>query len=264
MKKTVLLASIFLSSLCLSAQTISNNISGYFKTSSKDALYESIYLDGKGHAIISDSFPAEYFQKDDVLYVFPDKSVFIFKLEKDNLKGISEWVNKKTYKATKVPTNDEYERIFDTYTVDPNLLYEFYKNNFKDGTDEVSYEAFEDEANYIQNMENLCNKGLTSACGALFGMKFIQSSGGLDSLLSGNDTEFKPNKDLESIAQKMISLQDYRGYSLLGSYFYAMGDIQKAKEIYSEGSEKGDSQSTMVLFGLEIDEEVNELESNQE
>lgn len=264
MKRTAILITLILVSISVKAQSISNNISGYFKSSGKDVLYESVYLDGKGHALINDSFPAEYFQKDDFLYVFPDKSVFIFKLDKDKLKGISDWVNKQTFKSTAIPTNDEYERVFETYTVDPNLLYQFYKNNFKEGTDQVSYDAFENEENYIKNMQELCNKELTSACGALFGMKFIQASGSLDSILSGNLTEFEPNKDLETIANKMITLKDNRGYSLLGSYFYAVGDIEKAKEIYTKGAENGDSQSALVLFGLEIEEESNNIETTEQ
>lgn len=257
MKKSILFL-LLIASISVNAQNISNNLTGYFKTNNEDALYTSIHLNGNGHALISDGFSAEYFQKDDTLYVFPDKSVFIFKIEKDKLKGISEWVDKQTYKSSKVPTNDDYERNFNTYNIDPNLLYQFYQKNFIEGTDQISWEAFENEQAYNSKMKELCEKGLTTACGALFGMEMLKGYGGLDGLINNETTIQKPNENIEKIAQKMIDAGDNRGYGLLGSYFYSIGNIIKAKEIYTEGSEKGDTQSALILFSISIDETYEE------
>ena len=63
-------------SVIANAQNISATLKGYFSTSKKDALYSSIYFDGEGHVLINDNYAGEYFQKEDCVYVFPDKSVF--------------------------------------------------------------------------------------------------------------------------------------------------------------------------------------------
>ena len=259
MKKTIMIAATALCIQGITAQNISNHLSGYFKNSKKDALYSSIYLNGKGHAIISDAYPGEYFQLDNTLYVFPDKSVFIFKVEKDKLKGISSWVEKETYKSSALPETEE-PMVFPSYTINPNLLHEFYTYNFTAGTDEVSFAAFENMELYIKNMEDLCSKGLTAACGSLFGMKYLEASGGLDNALEGNTSGFKEDKALAAIANRMIDLGDVRGYSLLGSYYYALGNEEKAREVYTEGSDKGDTQSALILFSLDMDQEVQYME----
>ena len=241
-------------------QEISNSLEGYYSTSKKDALYSSIYFDGKGHVLINDNFSGEYFQKDDFVYVFPDKSVFIFKVDKDKLKGVSNWVDKITYKLTKIPSNDDFERIFKTYKIDPTLLYQYYIQNFKEGTDEVSFLALEDSLKYKNQMEDLCDKNLTSACGALFGMNILDAVGGLEVLLDeekNNTVELNPDAKIEMIAHKMINLNDFRGYSLLGSYYMMLGKTDEAKLIYEEGSEKGDVDSVYALFGLSLEAEID-------
>jgi len=260
MKKILGAFFILALNLISNAQTISNSLNGYFSTSKKDALYTSIHFDGKGHALINDGFSGEYFQLDDMVYVFPDKSVFIFKLEKDKLKGVSNWVEKQTYKLSQVPMNDDYIREFKTYKIDPDLLYQYYIQNFNKGTDEISFSVFEDGEAYLKKMEELCQKNLTSACGALFGIKLLDASGGLDAFLSEEKMVVKENKNLENIATKMIDLGDFRGYALLGSYYALIGNLDKAKALYNEGSEKGDGDSAMALFALELEEASNELE----
>ena len=244
-------------SVIANAQNISTTLEGYFSTSKKDAMYSSVYFDGKGHVLINDNYAGEYFQKDDYVYVFPDKSVFIFKVDKDKLKGVSSWVEKSTYKLIKLPSNDNVERVFKTYKINPTLLYQWYIQNFKEGTDEISFSALEDSSKYKNQMEDLCNKNLTSACGALFGMNILDVVGGLNVLLdteNKNSVELKPDIKIESIARKMINLNDFRGYSLLGSYYMLLGETDKAKLIYEEGVEQGDIDSAYALFGLNLEE----------
>ena len=57
----------------------------------------------------------------------------------------------------------------------------------------------------------------------------------------------------------MISLGDYRGYSLLGSYYYALENHEKALEIYNEGIEKGDMKSMIILMELELMNTTDDL-----
>lgn len=264
MKNRFIVLFFLLAGLSMKAQDASNNLTGYFKNTKADDLYSSIYLDGKGHAIISDAFAAEYVQKGDQLYVFPDKSVFIFKIEKGKLKGTSNWVKKSNFKLTEVPELDE-AAAFSNHPVDARLLYDFYRLNYTEGTDETSFYAFENEADYFEQMEVLCDKGLTAACGAYFGMLYLEASGGLNKLLEGNEEQkVEENPKMEEIAKRMISLGDVRGYGLLGSYYYALGKEEKAIQIYTEGMDKGDQNSVAVIFQLEMEKTINEETETEE
>lgn len=260
MKLTILFTLITLN-VC--AQKITNTLEGYFKNTKENELYNSIYLDGKGHALINNSYQAEYFQKDDRLYLFPDKSVFILKIDKNKLKGESTWVDKLTFKETKIPESEEINPLA-TYYIAPELLHEFYKQNFIEGTDETNFSLFSDEVSYSENAKKLCDQGLTSACGAQFGLLYIEALGGIDLLLDENlDKNIKENKVLEQLANKMIGLGDIRGYALLGSYYYAIGKEDLAFETYQIGSDNGDQTSASILLQTELNQLIEE-ETNQE
>lgn len=248
--------------ITLNAQTPSNNLEGYFKNNKKDALYTSIHLDGKGHALINEGFQAEYMQNGEKLYVFPDKSVFVFKVEDGKLKGESNWVEKAVFRKNEVPFSEE-PFAFPAYTVDPVLLFDFYKLNYKEGTDEGSFYMFEAEDDYLKKTMALCDKGLTSACGAYFGLLYLQSAGGLNALLDKNALKgFSKNPQMEEVANRMITMGDVRGYGLLGSYLYAIGEEEEAHEIYKQGMEKGDQNCAAVLFQLELEKMGSEAEAD--
>lgn len=246
-----------------SAQNISNSLEGYYKSNKKDALYTSFYFDGKGHVLISDSYNAEYVVVDKTVYVFPDKSVFIFTLDNDKLTGKSNWVEKTTYKKTKTPILSEDISI-PTYKVDPNFLFEFYRLNYKDGTDETSFDYFENPEEYNKSIKNLCDKGLTTACAAQFGILYIEALGGLDQLLENTTTTLKPNLELENLANHIIKLGDIRGYGLLASYYFAIGNEDRGNEILEQGIELGDQNSSNLMLQLELNKMQNEIETSTE
>ena len=85
----------------LSAQTITNTLKGTFKTKAKDELYNPLVFDGKGKVTISEfqEIGYDFFERNDSVVVFVDKIYFVFKKEKNKLKGISDWVDKKVYKS---------------------------------------------------------------------------------------------------------------------------------------------------------------------
>jgi len=262
MKKKVMMWSVLLAGIISNAQTPSNTIEGYFKSNKKDALYTSIHLDGRGHALINGGFNAEYVQNGDKLYVFPDKSVFVFKVENGKLKGESSWVEKAIFKKSEIPFSEE-PFTFPSYTIDAELLFDFYKLNYKEGADEGSFYMFENEEDYMKQTAALCDKGLTAACGAYFGILYLQSAGGLESLLVENAVkDFSENSQMEKIANRMITLGDARGYGLLGSYLYALGKEEEAVKVYNEGMEKGDQNCAAVLFQLELENVVEDAGSD--
>ena len=241
------------------AQNITNSLNGYYINTNENDLYSSFYFDGKGHAIINDSFQAEYFQKDNKLFVFPDKNVFILKVDQNKLKGESSWVKKSVFKKSTIPAFEE-PILFASNIVDAKLLYELYKLNFKEDTDEVNFTLFENEEAYLEKTTYLCNQGLTAACGAQFGLLYMQAAGGFERFLKETNEQqaIKENTTLENIARKMISLGDMRGYSLLGSYFYAIGNEAKAMEIYQQGVEKGDQSSITIILEMELQKMLDE------
>lgn len=246
-------------------QAVSNSLSGSYVNGDPKAMYSSIAFDGKGHAVINDSFQAEYFQKDDVLYILPDKSVFIFKVEKNQLKGHSSWVEENTFKPSDPTIVLEESVSFPSYPVNPQLLYEFYQLNFIEGTDQIRLDMIENEQEYQKQMESLCKQNLTVACGAYFSMLYLEHSGGFSSLFSSKkENTFQENPEMENIAKKMISLGDYRGYSLLGSYYYALENHEKALDIYNEGIEKGDMKSMIILMELELMNTTDDLFIDEE
>lgn len=253
MKKTIgfTLLGCILTTL-VSAQSITNSLKGYYKSTSKNDLYTSFYFNGDGHALINDGYPAEYVQVENIVYLFPDKSVFVFELKDKNLIGKSNWVEKATYKTSTIPDFGE-EITIPQYTIVPNLLYEFYKINYEIGTDQPNYDFYSDYDTYTARLKNLCDKGLTTACGGYFGLLYIESLGGIDQLLDSNTHAIKPNKEIEKIGELMIQRGDIRGYGLLGSYYLAIGNNDKAKEYLEKGTESGDLQSATLQFELEMD-----------
>ena len=91
MKKLLFLTIIFISN-SLFAQQITNTLSGTFKTKAKDELYNPFIFDGKGRVTIGefDEVGYEFTERNDSVVIFVEKTVFIFKKEKNQLKGISD------------------------------------------------------------------------------------------------------------------------------------------------------------------------------
>jgi len=82
MKRCILSILCFLSSYILSAQNADNSLQGYYKASSDDTLYSSFNFDGNGKVSIGDMDYGDYFTRNDSLIIYPDKSIFIFKIKK--------------------------------------------------------------------------------------------------------------------------------------------------------------------------------------
>lgn len=243
----------------VSAQSITNSLKGYYKNTSKNDLYTSFYFNGDGHALINDGYPAEYLQVDNFVYLFPNKSVFVFELKDKKLIGKSNWVEKASFKSSTTPDFGE-EISIPKYTIDPNLLYEYYKINYEIGTDQPKFDFYSDYDTYTARLKDLCDKGLTTACGGYFGMLFIENSGGIVQLLESNTNTLKPSKEMEKIVEFMIQKGDIRGYGLLGSYYLAIKDEVKGYEALTKGMELGDLKSSNLLMELEL----NQLESTSD
>ena len=124
----------------------------------------------------------------------------------------------------------------------------------------VQMSLFENEEDYLEKTTQLCNQGLTAACGAQFGIMYMHAMGGFKNLWGDTNQQypFKENTELESLAKKMISLGDIKGYSLLGSYYYAIGNEEKAMETYQQGLEQGDQNSAAIILETELQKMIDE------
>ena len=100
MKKLFLLTTLFMVS-ALFVYQLTNTLEGIFTTKAKDELYNPLKFDGKGRVTIGefDEVGYEFTERNDSVIIFVEKTVFIFKKEKNQLKGISDWVEKKKYKT---------------------------------------------------------------------------------------------------------------------------------------------------------------------
>lgn len=251
MKKLIICLTLIFIQNNLFAQNFSNSLKGYYSNTKENELYSSIYLNGDGHALINEAYLAEYVQIDNKIYLFPDKSVFIFTLNNDKLIGDSSWVENNTYKKNK-DTIRTKEITVPVYKIEPKLLYEFYKINYTEGTDQVSFDYFVDPEKYKNSIEKLCNQGLTTACASYFGLLYLEDLGGLDQLLENKSLNIKTNSKLENLAKFIIDKGDIRGYGLLASYYFSTGNEERGNEILEKGVELNDPKSVNLLLEIEL------------
>ncbi|WP_114793294.1 hypothetical protein U0035_04235 [Niabella yanshanensis] len=244
----------------LSAQKITNELQGYFKASSDTAMYEYFTFDGNGRVDIMGIGNGYYFQKDDSLIVYPDKSIFKFVIKGDKLYGASDWVDGCVWEKVKDTT-------VETLRTDPvasdriaGLLYQYY--SIKRRSSELSLLFEGPDSTYASTLKNLCDSGLSKACLDYAGLKTLEDMGGIAALYSSEKQIKKraPNQEILDIIYRAIDLGDTNGYEVLGGYYAAIGDIQAARESLEAGQEVGCGKCAMALFSMELEAEAMKLE----
>ena len=226
------------------AQNVTNTLKADFKTKSKDALYSYINFDGEGNADISGYNTYPYFERNDSVVILVDKSAFVLKKVKNELVGVSDWIEGNKYKSNlkqlnSVPqTNQELLKKAELYSDYYTTNYIKVANLFTDELNEDVYEKMMDQL--IQNNDNLCKRDLDLGCIQLFSLKMTKEMGGVSAALNlSEDFVFKPNKYFEDLGQKVINLGNPQGYGLLASYYTLTRDKQKADEMVEKGIEEG-------------------------
>ncbi|KQX00845.1 hypothetical protein [Flavobacterium sp. Root420] len=251
MKTSYLLGILLLFSNLINSQVIDNKIQGYYQAGSDSNMYSFFEFDGDGKVNIAGLGTGDYFTKADSLIIYPDKSIFKFKIKGKTLLGVSSWVENKTWVRKDTLTTDNRKDA----AVSQNkaaLLYEYYKlTGTSKALDFMLAEKIKDS--YTEKISVLCNKGLGKACLDYFGILLIQDQG-LGSLLKPEkNKKVKPaNKQLIALGNKIIAQGEPEGYTVLGSYYYILGDQKKAEELWNTGADKGSQKSAMALFQLEI------------
>jgi hypothetical protein len=251
MKTSCLLVILLLFSNLINSQVIDNKIEGYYQAESDSNMYSFFEFDGDGKVNIAGLGTGDYFTKGDSLIIYPDKSIFKFKIKGKTLLGVSKWVGNKTWvrKDTITSNNRKDAAVSQNKAA---LLYEYYKlTGTSKALDFMLAEKTQDA--HTEKISMLCNKGLGKACLDYFGILLIQDQG-LGSLLNPEkNKKAKPaNKQLIALGNKIIAQGELEGYTVLGSYYYILGDQKKAEELWNTGADKGSQKSAMALFQLEV------------
>ena len=246
-----LLLLIFISNL-VNCQVIDNSFQGHYQAKSDSNMYSFFEFDGNGKVNIVGIGTGDYFTKGDSLIVYPDKSIFKFKIKNNTLIGASSWVENETWlKKDTVVANNRKDAALAKKKA--SLLHEYYKMS----GDKSSLEfMFNDEASKAKNekISKLCNEGLSKACMDYFGILLIEDQG-MDALLNPEkNAKPKPlNNTIIALGNKIISQGEPEGYTLLGSYYFILGKKEKAIEQWNIGVEKGSQKSAMALIQIEME-----------
>jgi hypothetical protein len=231
-QKVLILLSIIYSNFCI-AQNINNNLYGYYEAISEQTSYSSFEFDGNGKVSIAGMDFRDYFTKGDTLVIYPDKSIFKFKIEKNKLIGASTWVENGVWikKDTLIPNNRKDDAKANNIAV---LMNEYYQIS----GDKTSFDFLGDDAKASAQkdmMNKLCNKGLSRACLDYFGMLVIEDQG--MGVLFNLEKQTKPvpeNSNIIALGNKIIIEGEPQGHAVLGSYYYMIG--KKGKRRYEIGN----------------------------
>lgn len=257
MAKKLVLQLFFLFSYMLSAQEADNSLQGYYGAVNDKTLYNSFSFDGNGKVLISEINYGDYFTRNDSLIIYPDKSIFIFKIKKGKLTGISNWVEKGVWVPKKDSSEINNRNSPTNAKKKAQLLAEYYDKTKKSSVSGLDFEALVSGKTSGIN-EELCNKGLAKACLNLFGLKMMEYTPGLlnepEKIAS---KKMKPHPELISLSKKIIDLGEPEGYTVLGSYYYTLGLKEKAFKTWDEGEKKGSIKSGSVKATIEFQEELD-------
>lgn len=252
MKKIYYLLLLISISNLAGAQVIDNNIQGYYQAKSDSNIYSFFEFDGNGKVNIVGIGTGDYFTKGDSLIIFPDKSIFKFKIKNNTLVGASNWVKNETWirKDTVVANNRKNEALSKKKAV---LLNEYYKIS----NEKMALEMMMDDTAAKARKEKinkLCNEGLSKACMDYFGILLIEDQGLSALLHPEKTTKPKPlNPEIVSLGNKIISQDEPEGYTLLGTYYFILGQKKKAEELWNKGAEKGSQKSAIALIQIEME-----------
>ncbi|CAM3301279.1 hypothetical protein [Empedobacter stercoris] len=269
MKKIFLLTALFAVST-LFAQQVTNTLEGVFTTKSKDELYNPLKFDGKGKVTITefDEEGYEFFERNDSVVIFVEKTVFIFKKEKNQLKGISDWVDKKVYKSN-LKSFENKPQTEAKLAQRAGWMAQNYDINFKNNASYLF--DFDEEGLNRKLKENetanakLCKDGFDESCKIVFAYKFAEQSGGIFETLSATEElKLEPNKELEQLAQRVLDLGNPDGYGLFYNYYYFTGEKEKAEEFLQKGLDLGSKYCTEISLNLALSELENNMNEEVE
>lgn len=254
MKKILVLISVVAIAGNAFAQKVDNALQGYFEEQGNETFYKSFNFDGNGK--IADGFKSSYyFTRNDSLVVIPDKDVFVFKIKKDKLIGISDWVKNGIWIRKKDSTEVNNRKNPLEAQKQAVLLAGYYdKTKNMSGLDAL----FSNTNDYTRISDDFCNQGLAKACLNAFGLKMMEYTPGFfGDHEKIKEKKLKPHPELIELSQKMIKLGEMEGYNVLGAYYHLLGLREKAFETWKEGEKHGDPASMLSMGLIEVGEEMD-------
>jgi len=135
-----------------------------------------------------------------------------------------------------------------------NLLYEYYRktraksNNLEKLFDENAM------GNYAKTIDDLCNRGLAKACMEKLGLMVMEDIGGMEAVLTSKTKKPKQNPEIIKLGQKIIRMGEVEGHTVLGSYYYSLGDKTKATKEWQTATEKGSTKAELAQFEAEMND----------
>lgn len=241
-----------ISSGIFNAQEADNNLQGYYTTNSKESLYSYFAFDGNGKVDIAGYGKGDYFVKGDSVVVFPDKDIFVFKISKNRLIGNSIWVKNTKWDLNKdsIAVNNRKDEALAKKNA--NLLYEYYRKTRAKSND--LEKLFDESAmtDYTKTIDDLCARGLSKACMEKFGLMVMEDLGGMGAVLASKTKKPKQNPEIIKLGQKIINMGEVEGHTILGSYYYSLGDKIKAEKEWQKGLEKGSTKAALAQFDAEM------------
>ena len=237
------------------SQKADNSFHGFYEEKGDKTFYKKFEFDGNGKVRIAGMNKGDYFTRNDSLIVYPDKSIFIFKIQKNgNLKGISNWVDKGVWIAKKDSIVENKRKQPEQALKKANLLAEYYDKTKKMSDIDALFSKDTPSIN-----EDLCNKGLSKACLNLFGFKMLEYTPGLISEPEKIPSKkIQPHPELVTLSNKIVALGDPEGHTVLGSYYYVLGLKEKANKEWEKAIEKGSSKAGLAKGMIEFAESIEE------
>jgi hypothetical protein len=251
MKKITITLGLIIT-LSMQSQTIHYNLLGYFKNTKEQSLYSYFSFDNNGKVNIMGLNNGDYFIKGDTLIVFPDKDLFKFKIEKDKLIGVSNWVQDGVWEFKKDSIVKNNRKDNDLANKSAVLLNEYYeKTRMKNNQMDLLF----DEnlmKEYRKTIESLCERNLVRACKEQFGLATLDNLGGFEKVMSKKESELKESPDMLNLANKVIQLDPGEGYNLLSLYYTMHKQTDKANEASDKAIELGNKEVMLSKIAAEL------------
>ena len=168
--------------------------------------------------------------------------------------GISDWVKNTKWDLKKDSIAENNRKDDALAKKNAQLLYEYYQKTRKKSND--LSRLFDENAmkNYTKTIDDLCTRGLSKACMEKFGIMLMEDTGGMNAVLTSKTKKPKLNPEIIKLGQKIISMGEIEGHTILGSYYYSLGNKKKAENEWQKGIDKGSTGAGIAQFEAEMSE----------
>ncbi|QXP73182.1 hypothetical protein RRF68_09510 [Tenacibaculum sp. HL-MS23] len=243
--KNSIIITLLLFTLAAKAQNCNNNLYGNFKVVGK-SMYTSFTFDANGKVAIAPftKIKANYFHRNDSLFVFPDKGILIFKIVNNKtLKGVGKWTKDVLWvnsSGKTVKNNRKNNKKASTRAQLLSSFYDLQKTHSK--TSLLVYTK-----NTVSKYNNLCKRNVVESCMLL--LKREEGISNLEKLLKKNT---KINTKLVNYAKKAFFLGNYDAYAHLGAYYISINKREQGITYLKKAHKKGNAKAFNMLIDLDL------------